>query len=546
MAAIRERSPSEIFLEKKLLNCLPESIETTGPLFNYFKSKAKEMISYHLNKPKNPKKYSKENDSEYYDDITPPKPNFKKKPKRTSKVKEFLEIEPADDYKRLKEMIEKRAFVIENATNSLLSQKKILNSIKITTNRDHLIKQVTEVEETNENIVSELESLLLSLHECLRQAEKLSQISLFEKSNLTKELNINFQENLNKERKKYDLQIRALQDSNKSLSALPKAADVEKEYSKKLFDLQNKLELNQGTITEKTEGLRKKQSELSDLHLNLSEKTKEIGNLRSEITNLQEFIKSQEESFERENSVLKTEISKLERVLAENESAHEEALAYKVQNTEQSLQSKEREFSRLKLEYSNLEEQLRRLNFELESKQRTIFELKDEVQKLQDHKKIISRNESQEITILRQALEEKERQLSTERERISIEIETREKHRIKQKNEWAEIYTGLKHEIKELKQTIIDITEEKERKNLHSSIRENDITESQITLKAQIETLKAKLRERENELKSLWELISELQRADAAKGHIDFNDIKTLIIIKNLEEKAKQRLKKFL
>ena len=244
--------------------------------------------------------------------------------------------------------------------------------------------------------------------------------------------------------------------------------------------------------------------------------------------------------------MLKTEISKLERVLAENESAHEEALAYKVQNTEQSLQSKEREFSRLKLEYSNLEEQLRRLNFELESKQRTIFELKDEVQKLQDHKKIISRNESQEITILRQALEEKERQLSTERERISIEIETREKHRIKQKNEWAEIYTGLKHEIKELKQTIIDITEEKERKNLHSSIRENDITESQITLKAQIETLKAKLRERENELKSLWELISELQRADAAKGHIDFNDIKTLIIIKNLEEKAKQRLKKFL
>ena len=48
----------------------------------------------------------------------------------------------------------------------------------------------------------------------------------------------------------------------------------------------------------------------------------------------------------------------------------------------------------------------------------------------------------------------------------------------------------------------MNLTEERERKGLNLSFRE-----SQIVLKTQIETLKLKLMERDNELKSLWEII---------------------------------------
>jgi chromosome segregation ATPase len=542
MAAIRERSPSEIYLEKKLLNCLPTNTETPVQLFNYFKSKAKEMINYHLDKPKKPRKTSKENQENYEE--TPPKFNYKKKPKAL-KVKDSLESEPSDDFKRLKEMIIKRAYVIENVASLISNQKKSLNSIKGQTNREQLFKQIDEIEDSNNNVLNELETLLLSLHDAMRQADKISQISAFEKNNQSKELNVSFQETLNKERKKYETQIAALQELNYKLSSLPKASDVEKEYNKKINDLQNKLNFHQDSLSEKTDSIKKKHQEINELLVSISEKNKEIENLQDTQKNLSDFIKSQEESSEREISVLKSEISKLERLLKENSSALENSLRNEINISNQSIQSKDREISRLQLDIGTLEEQLRRQGFEIDTKQRNIFELREEIQKLQDQRKAISKNESQEINYLRQSLEEKERQLINERERISVEIETREKHRIKQKNEWAEIYTGLKHEIKELKQTIIDLNDEKDRRGMYSSIRENEISESQITLKSQVETLKNKLRERDNELKSLWEIVSELQRTDSSKGRIDFNDIKTLIIIKNLEDKAKQRLKKF-
>ena len=545
MSSIRERSPSEIYLEKKLLNYQSSNSESSGLLFNFFKSKAKEMITYHLDKPKKPRRISKENYPEDSEDYTPPKSFSRSKP-RPKKARESLDVEPSDDYKRLREIISKRAYVIENVTGSINSQKKVLNTIKVTTNREQLVRQVSEVEESNDQVVEELETLLLSFHDSLRQIDKLAQISAFEKSNLTKELNIDFQESLNKERKKYEAQIKALQDLNRSLSALPKAVDVEREYTKKITEIQNKLDFHQESLEGKSDSLRKKQAELSELLRTVSEKNNEIEKGEEENDRLQALIKSQEENFERENSVLRSDIAKLERILKENASNQEQSIAAELQAAHQSIQHKEREISRLKLDLENIEEQMRRQHFEIDTKQRNIFELREEIQKLQDHKKVSSKNESQEIAYLRQGLEEKERQLAMERDRVSIEIETREKHRIKQKNEWAEIYTGLKHEIKELKQTIMDLTEERERRGLHSSIRDSEVSESQITLKTQIETLKLKLKVRDNELKSLWEIISELQRADSSKGRLDFNDVRTLIIIKNLEEKAKQRLKKFL
>lgn len=540
MSAIRERSPSEIALEKKLLNCKQVLGSNTGPLFDFFKSQAKSMINYHMDKPKKSKKYSKENEEDDAEGFTPPKV-FKKKP-QARRSKEFIETEPTDDYKKLRETVNKRAYVVETVLSLISSQKKALNTIKLTTNREHLLKQVEEVEDSNETILKELEALTLSLHESLRQVDKLAQISNFEKTSLTKELNVEFQESINKERKKFEAQIRALQDQNKVLNALPKAVDVEREYQKKLNDLTNKLEICTSSLEDKSESLKKRHSDFSELLKDLSQKNQEIESLEKELSNLQSLLRSSEERFERENAVLKTDLSKLERMMKENSSAQEINLKNEVQLVTSSNQAKEREISKLKLDLNSLEEQCRRQSFEIETRQRNIIELKEEIMKLHDMQKVSAKSDSQEINYLRQALEEKEQQLSFERERINVEIETREKHRIKQKNEWAEIYAGLKHEIKELKQTIADLTDE--RRGL--SVRENEFSDSQISLKSQVETLRTKLKDKENETRALWDIFVELQRAESSKGRIDFTDIKTLIIIKNLEEKAKQKLKKFL
>ncbi|OMJ81162.1 hypothetical protein SteCoe_18430 [Stentor coeruleus] len=544
MAAIREKSPSEINIEKKLLNCVPQNVQNIGPLFDFYKNKAKEMINYHLDKPKKPRRYIEE-DGEEYENIPIIKSSYKKNAKPKTQ-KDTIDFEPSDDYKRLRDLVNKRAYVIENVITVISNQKKSLNTIKITTNREHLLKQVGEVEEANEEVVSELEALLLTLHDALRQIDKLAQVSSFEKANLTKDLNVEFQESINKERRKYDAQIKALQDLNKSLNALPKATDVEKEYMKKLADLQAKVDFSQSSFDEKTEAFKRKNLECSELLQQVLMKNQDIDFLEKEQKNLQELIRSQEEGFERESSMLKAEISKLERSVKEVSSVHEIALKNEINVGSQNIQAKEREISKLKMDITNLEEQLRRQNFDIDSRQRTIVELREEIQHWQEDKKNASKNESQEIAYLRQAIDEKERQLIAERERISIEIETREKHRIKQKNEWAEIYTGLKHEIKEYKQTILDLTEDRERRGLQSCMRENELAENQINIRSQNESMKQKMKERDNEIKSLWEIISELQRTDMTKGRIDFNDVKTLIIIKNLEEKAKQRLKKFL
>ena len=542
MSAIRERSPSEIALEKKLLNCQPVLSCNSGPMFEFFKSQAKSMITYHLDKPKKAKKYSKENEEES-EEWTAPKV-LRKKPQ--SKVRENVEFELNDDYKKLRDAVGKRAYVTETISSLINSQKKLLNTVKATSNREHLMKQVSEIEETNETILKEAESLTLSLHEALRQVDKLAQVSSFEKGTLTKELQASFNENLVNERKKFEAQIRALQDSNKKMASLPKAADVEREYLKKVNDLTHKLEIYQGSLEEKSENLKKRHMDNSELLKELSSKNSEIEGLEKEIQNLQTLIRDQEEGFERENAVLKSEMAKLERLNKESNISQETSMKNELSLAGSAVQAKERELAKLRLDLNTLEEQVRRQNFELDSRQRNIFELKDEILKLQDLQKVSHKSDSQEINYLHQALEEKERQLMNERERVNIEIETREKHRIKQKNEWAEIYAGLKHEIKELKQTIIDLTEDRDRRGMHSGIRDSEFGESQMTLKSQVESLRAKLRDKENEIKSLWEIFSELQRAESSKGRIDFTDIKTLIIIKNLEEKAKQRLKKFL
>lgn len=554
MAVIRERSPSEINIEKKLTNFqgdFEDTVERTGNLYGFFRKQAKEVINYHLDKTKKPKKQKlgqERRQKSVAEDISPIKNiTLKKKKGKIIRKSEGEEIVEDNEYSKIKEILKRRRYVIESAITSLQSQMKPLSTIKVTTNREHLVQQVCEVENTNQKIMSDLEAQLLSLHDAMRQIEKLGQISSHETKILKLEMTENYEIEMKKDREKYERQLEALKESNANFAKLPKVTDVEHEFKKRIKELENQIEQKNLILDEKTENMIKKSSEVGNLQVNLHRKQQEIEKLNKELENMQKMLDSQQSEYENQlndtSSGMQNLNEKLKVLSKELENSRNSA-GEKVASVEQ---AKDREISRLQKELANADEEyrerLKTYRLEDESKNREIRDLKVEIQRIQDQQENLLLSGDQEVYMLRKALEDKEKQLASERERMLIEIENKEKYRIKQKNEWAEIYTGLKHEIKDLKERISQITLENDNLAGKMDRSHNENVDGQLTLKSQVETFKQKIREKEQELKNLWEVVAELQRTHQTKGKIDFNDVRTLIVIKNLEEKARQRIR---
>jgi uncharacterized protein (UPF0335 family) len=122
-------------------------------------------------------------------------------------------------------------------------------------------------------------------------------------------------------------------------------------------------------------------------------------------------------------------------------------------------------------------------------------------------------------------------------------LNTKEKHRLKQKNEWAEIYTTLKHEIKELKRRVSDLTMDNERLTRQLDQTHTSTIDNELTLKAQNDNLRNRIKEREVEMSNLWDSLSELSKIAVSKGRIDPRDFQTVLSIRKLDEKSRRKFK---
>ena len=126
---------------------------------------------------------------------------------------------------------------------------------------------------------------------------------------------------------------------------------------------------------------------------------------------------------------------------------------------------------------------------------------------------------------------------------MSEALNQKEKYRLKQKNEWAEIYTGLKHEIKELKGRLSEMTLESDKLVRQLDRNQDEGIHAESSLKSQNDGLRSRLKEREMEASSLWEVLNEANRLQTSKGRIDMKDIQALLALKNMDDKARRKFK---
>ena len=544
MAEIRERSPSELRTERKLVDPLyaeysPEA--RNQPLYSFFREKAKDMISYHLDKKKINYVPQKENSKPT--NSTPPKSSKKQKRSKKPKLQQPEFHEAPSEILRVKDLLSKRSYILESAANQMKHLKKSLNTLKLTTSRDHLLQEAGEMDESIDQLQRDLESSLLSLHDTMRQVEKLGQVTAFEKTEIRKEFQEELQSALEIQKQKYENKLVALQEQNQKLSKQLKTRVSESELQDKVSIVEQKHAKVLEEAKKKEETITSLRKESQGLNSSLSGKQQEIEKLYREIDNLNTFIKNQEEDYEDSLQNLNAEIKNLSQKVQEQNHELSFLRQAEYQNTQDF--SKDNEIKRLRSEVNQLEEaiegQRRKARLNEDARQREIFELREELDRLRYQKE--SHSSQDQVFSLRKALEEKERQIELQKERFETELESKEKHRIKQKNEWAEIYTNLKHEIKELKKKVSEMTEENERILNHAERNYRDSMDGKISLKSQNDNLKQKVKEKDQEIKLLWEVLSELQRTYQNKGKIDFNDVRTLLVIKNLEDKARAKLK---
>lgn len=263
----------------------------------------------------------------------------------------------------------------------------------------------------------------------------------------------------------------------------------------------------------------------------------------TEIHNLKGLLRSQAEENEAHNKNLTNEIHVLTEQLKSASDKIQQARQSEASRYSTIEQDKDREIQRLKQDLMRIQDELntRARHVPNDGLRQENAELKREVQRLND---VLRKSyNGDEVARLRQALDDQERGFSKEREELLENINQKEKHRLKQKNEWAEIYTGLKQEIKELRQKVGDLSIENERLVKMFERNQTDNLDTEITIKAQNDTLRARLKDKDHEVNALWEVLQELQRTQQARGKIDFRDIQTLLVIKNIDDKARRRLK---
>ena len=570
---VKERSALQLRAEKMLSQSFyePNEEEWEGlrerdpneALFDFFKRKVKYQLNYYLNK--DGKQGRKRRTLPIQPQSSPTEADYSSSPQRSAKPRKAKDIsvtwktpknplsssalndEDSDlpsnpllkDIERLREVLNRRHFTIESSAAQIKSQRKVLAALRVTTNKDQQLQLLSDLEENNGKIVDSLEGQLLNLQDAFRQIEKVEYALGLESKETEKRLRETVEAKVGEERAKADAQISSLRELNDKLKKEIRAVD-RPGMEAKLAQSRSEIDRLQAEINSTQLTHSKKANEATVLTNALQSKDLEIDHLTTEIQNLQRLIKGQSETHQETVEALELQVQALrqetrqERELGEVKSAKVEKFK------EQEIVSLRRENERLR---SELDQCTRNFQKQEEVLQVQIEGLKHELAVLESRNRAILEGEQSHQSGLQQSLYEKEQVWMLEKQKLLEELEGKEKHRLKQKNEWAEIYSQLKQEISDQKKRMADLAVDNEKLMKQLERSHHDTIDAEITLKAQNENYKQKLRERENENGALWEVVQDLQRTHQSRGKIDIRDLQTSLVLKNLDEKARKKLR---
>lgn len=560
---IREKDPSEVLLERKLLSSFVEftdESEKPNSRYLFLKDKAKEMIDYHMNSDNSNKRQLNQleiqglKNSLFGSEASSPKLSSslrkhvtKKKQKLKLQVHELYqtEISGQAEFLKIKDMMMKQNGNLENTIQNLKILKKPLKAIKATLNKDHIAEQTLEIEELSANIVSDLENQMIVFHDIIRLTESLGKICLFEKNELRRMLNEEMDTRLIKAKQKYENQLKAVIEHNKELSKSVKGKISEDEHYEEVSQLKDAITDLNKAYNDSLEITKRKSNDINKLQTTIVKQTEEIGRLYNDLSNFQSIIKSQQTIEDSQTVNLKAEIEYLNDMLAQASKELEISRQTESGKIAQIEVTKDREIERLKTDVKLLENQLQDSIYHSRSddglNKRVIHELKTEIQNYQDELKVLNHQFREEIAGMHIAIAEKEKQMCLERERLLSEIDSKEQIKIKHKNEWGDIYEGLTREIKKLKSETNQLFLDNQKLVAELNRNQDTQAEGQVSFKHQQESYRVRLKEREMELRKFWEIIKELQQLYNSKGKIDFNDIRSLLNIKGLSSNKSRK-----
>ncbi|CAG9327273.1 unnamed protein product [Blepharisma stoltei] len=592
MDKVREKSPSEIILERKLMAPYKEKFDEETPIskFETFREKAKEMINFHLNEDNgsrrmiNHEEIDKMKKSMFKEENTSPKlsANFKKR-MNAKKFKEKwdmsdlykTEISTQAEFLKIKELMIKQNSSLENTIENIRKIKKPLNSIRGSNNKDYLNEQVSEIEGVSTNLLIGIEGIVLAFHEVLRLIEQLGKIYTLEKNELKSVMQEEKEAALSKAKEKYENQLKALTEHNKELSLSTKGKISEEEHKDKILELEAKIKSVAEACNENIENSKRKSAEINKLQSTIIKQNEEIDHLHSDIKNFQAIIKSQESIDSSQTANLKAEISYLNDMLSQSQKQLESSRKSDNGKLSKLELTREREVERLKSDIimlqSQLEESVNHMRKTDDLGRAENKDLQREIKKLSDENKNIKKRYREEVESLQRELqekdrllhldreklineidvreewkrlhlelEEKDRQLYSERERLMAEIDKKEEIKNKQKIEWAEICDNLSLEIKQLKEKLYESCENNRRLLEELDRSRANKMQGEISFKTQKEGFRDKLKDKTLEVKKFWEIVQELQQICITKGKIDYNDIRSLMNIKGLVKRAKK------
>ncbi len=570
---VKERSALQLRAEKMLSQSFyePNEEEWEGlrerdpnePLLDFFKRKVKYQLNYYLNK--DGKQGRKRRTLPIQPQSPPAEADYSSSPQRSTKPRKGKDIsvtwktpkaaisssvfhdEDSDlplnplikDIERLKEVLNRRHYTVESSAAQIKSQRKVLAALRVTTNKDQLLQLVSDLEENNGKIVESLEGQLLNLQDAFRQIEKVEYALGLEGKETEKKLRETVEARVGEERAKAEAQIGSLKELNDKLKKEIRAVD-KPGMDEKLAQARSEIDKLHGEINsiQLTHG--KKANEATVLTNSLQSKNLEIERLSEEIENLQRLIKGQSETHRETVEALEQQVEALREEGRQEKQLGEVKTAKVEKFKEQEISSLRRENDRLRSEVDqfnrNFQKQEEVLLVQIEG-------LKHELAVLESRNRAILEGEQSHQTVLQQSLYEKEQTWMLEKQRLLEELEGKEKHRLKQKNEWAEIYSQLKQEISDQKKRMADLAVDNEKMMKQLDRSHHDTIDAEITLKAQNENYKQKLRERENENGALWEVVQDLQRTHQSRGKIDIRDLQTSLVLKNLDERARKKLR---
>jgi chromosome segregation ATPase len=572
---VKEKTPIEIRDEKNYENQfyeIPED-ELSTPrgsnesLYDFLRRTAKSQINYHLNKKTKKKKKKKllpevveePKDEEEISVSTEVREQLSKKKGLNVKTKlvdrdiKNLTLEKSaagkysKDASRVKEMLGKRISTLEAVIGQLNSQWKMLEALKAGGNREQVLKIAAELSTRNESMVKDLEGQVKTVHDTMRQVEKIGQQADYEKNEIKKQCQEELKNAVFQEQEKADLKIRALKDHNKQLSALINRQPDEYKMMQEITEMEQQISQLEAEVTERRVYMSKHSNEVEVLKSRLQEREQELEMIEKEHRELQNILRNQRDDYEYQINSLSSEISNLnaqlsstaDRLNVTRSSEHQRFAAIEAE--------KDKEIARLKAELIRVHEEthlkLKAAQKDEEAMRREIAELRRELHKIDERNRSVLDTEGGELNRLRVMFEERERQFAIEKEQMTEALNTKEKHRLKQKNEWAEIYTTLKHEIKELKRRVSDLTMDNERLTRQLDQTHTSTIDNELTLKAQNDNLRNRIKEREVEMSNLWDSLSELSKIAVSKGRIDPRDFQTVLSIRKLDEKSRRKFK---